>query len=265
MADMQNNGDSKIDIKNGELLGGDINLEMSEKQPRVGFEWFKTSNIMAESGDRSEAPPSIEQGKELAGLYRFTINQPFSIDANTNYLLPMFRPEVTVERFGLIQITFSGVIKKSNGKAQRTYRLSSDRFLSRGNCMIREDDHLVGVTFLPDLAAKDQHEFSIGDDSDITYKQNIGLISSHTYNETLHPSNKVEERTKSIYDVTVLLKNFKHNRSVKVEFKQAAYGRWVKLINSSAGIIQDGNSMVYKTTLIPEDEKLFSYKLGIIN
>jgi hypothetical protein len=162
LADIRNNGDSKFDIENGELLGGDINLEMSEKQPQVRNRYsFKASKFVAESGHRSKAPPSIEQGKELAGLYRFTINQSFSIDANTNYLLPMFRPQVTVERFGLIQITFSGVIKKSKGKVQRRYRLSSDRFLSRGNCMIREDDHLVGEIFLPDLAAKDQHEFSI--------------------------------------------------------------------------------------------------------
>ncbi|CAF4068669.1 unnamed protein product, partial [Rotaria sordida] len=40
-------------------------------------------------------------------------------------------------------------------------------------------------TFLPDLAANDKHDFSVGQDSDIIYKENITLISSRTYNQTI--------------------------------------------------------------------------------
>ncbi|CAF4383227.1 unnamed protein product, partial [Rotaria sordida] len=50
---------------------------------------------------------------------------------------------------------------------ERTYRLSSDVFLPRENCMIREYDYLIGETILPDIAAKDTHEFSIGQDLNI--------------------------------------------------------------------------------------------------
>ncbi len=73
---------------------------------------------------------TVEQGNELAGLYVFPIDKSFVIDARTNYLLSMFRPHVTVERYGLISKYFSTTW--NIGKAQRSYRLISDRFLSRG-------------------------------------------------------------------------------------------------------------------------------------
>jgi len=75
-------------------------------------------------------PPNIETGKELAGLYVFPITKPFTITAKTNYLLPMFRPHVSVERYALISKIFSPI--SMTGKAQRSYRLKSDRYLSQG-------------------------------------------------------------------------------------------------------------------------------------
>ena len=102
MADIRNDGTSKIDIDYAELLGDDFNLQMQEKKPN-----FYSIDRFAESkGEYDEASPAtVEEGKEVADLYVFTINKPFAIDAKTNYLLPMFRPQVTIERFGLIQKT----------------------------------------------------------------------------------------------------------------------------------------------------------------
>jgi hypothetical protein len=108
--------------------------------------------------------PNIEQGKELAGLYVFHINKPFTITAKTNYLLPMFRAHVAVERYAFISKIFLPV--SITGKAQRSYRLKSDRYLSEEKyvalfpflylffflqfirCIIREDDRIVGETAL---------------------------------------------------------------------------------------------------------------------
>ena len=107
------------------------------------------------------------KGEEVAGLDVFPIDQPLTIEGKSNYLMAMFRPQVTVERYGSIRKSFFGGAGISLGKGQRSYRLSSDRFLSRGNCLVREFDHLVGETQLPDLAANDKQEFSIGQDADI--------------------------------------------------------------------------------------------------
>jgi hypothetical protein len=134
MANIRNNGKSSISVDRAELIGGDINL--GERQTLVEFQrssmsyFMETSNTEAAASEVEVSAPSIEQGNELAGLYVFPINQPFIIDAKTNYLLPMFRPQVTVERYGLISKYFSRTF--TSGKAQRSYRLISDRFLSRG-------------------------------------------------------------------------------------------------------------------------------------
>ncbi|CAF1562909.1 unnamed protein product, partial [Rotaria sordida] len=121
-------------------------------------------------------------------------------------------------------------------------------------------------TFLPDLAANDKHDFSVGQDSDIIYKENITLISSRTYNQTIQPASKeFEERTQSVYFINLLLQNFKKNRSVKVEYKQNIYARSVKLTVNNAGFIQDGSIIKLTTTLSADDEKFFSYRIEIIH
>lgn len=133
MADIRNDGKSPVDIEHAELLGGDINLRMHEQHRSERYEMrdhaVMYSPVSAQSSG-SSSPPSVSRGEEIAGLYVFAINQAFSIDAKTNYLLPMFRPHVTVERYGLVRKSFFGGAGSSQGKAQRSYRLASDRFLS---------------------------------------------------------------------------------------------------------------------------------------
>ena len=271
MGDIRNDGKSAVDIEHAELLGGDINLQMGGQSqmprysPVLQYDMAGSSNRF-QSPSGAESVPKISQAEELAGLYVFSIDQPFSIEAQTNYLLPMFRPRVTVERYASISESFYGNAANTNGKAQRSYRLTSDRFLTRGNCIIRESDRLVGETSIPDVAAKDKLEFNIGQDADITYKQNVTLLSSRTYNETITPGSRVfTMRTQSTFDVTVLLKNFKKTRAVKVEYHQQIYGQSVKLIGTNAFFTQDGSKVKGALTLAADEEKVLQYKVEIIN
>ena len=269
MADIRNDGKSRIDIEHAELLGGDINLRMFDQHRSERYEAREHPVMYAPANTQFSPPssaPSVSRGEEVAGLYVFPIDQSFSIEGKSNYYLPMFRPQITVERYGSIRKPFFGGAGNSNGKAQRSYRLSSDRFLSRGNCIIREDDRLVGETVLPDLAGKDKYEFSIGQDADIVYKENITLMSSRSYNETIRTGSKdIEERTQSIYTINLLLKNFKKNRSIKVEYKYEIYARSVKLIGNNSGFILDGSIIRSTVSLLANDEKHFSYKIEVIN
>ena len=261
MADIRNDGKSKLDIEHAELLGGDINLQRPEQKPQM--QQYVYQDFAAES---AKSQPSISRAEEVAGLYVFAINQPFSIDAETNYLLPMFRPRVTVDRFASISKSFYGGASSSSGKARRSYRLVSDRFLSSGNCLIRESERLVGETTLPDLAAKDKHEFSIGEDADITYKENVTLISSRAYNESAGLGDKVlQERTQSVYEINVFIKNFKSNRSVNVEYQQQIYGQSVKLVTPNTSVTQEGTTAKSAITIAADGEKTISYKVEIIN
>ncbi|CAF4034788.1 unnamed protein product [Rotaria sp. Silwood2] len=267
MADIRNDGQSRIDIESAELLGGDINLEKYQKTHYMagGYAKFESTYAdMAPGAAGPPPPPSVGKGEELSGLYVFSINQPFSIDGKTNYLLPMFRPRVTVERYASISKHFYSA-GNVNGKADRAYRLSPDRFLSRGNCIIRESDRLVGETSLPDVAAKNKHEFSIGQDADIVYKENSTLVSSYTTNTTSSPYGPKQSRTQSIYDVVLTLKNYK-NRPVKVEYQQQVYGQSVKLIKTSnSNYTQEGSTIKATFTLASDEEKSISYKFELVN
>jgi hypothetical protein len=269
MADIRNDGQSKVDIEHAELLGGDINLQMNRQpQWRSPQMWAMSNSYQNLNGDRLESSaaqgPIITEGEEVAGLYIFAINQAFSIDGKTNYLLPMFRPRVTIDRYGLISKYFYGSAGSSTGKAQRSYRLSSDLYLSRGNCIIRESDRLVGETTIPDLAAKNKHEFSIGQDVDIIYKENATLIMSNTFNITTS-SNKIRSQTRSIYDISLLLKNFKKTRSVTIEYIQRVHGNSIILITSNKDFSQEVSTIKYTTTIAANDEKLLFYRVEIIN
>jgi len=54
----------------------------------------------------------------------------FIIVSKINYPLPMLRSHVSIERYGLISKYFPAT--SNSGKAQRSYRLISNRFLSYG-------------------------------------------------------------------------------------------------------------------------------------
>ena len=270
MADIRNDGPSAIAIEHAELLAGDINLLMLEQHRSERYELREVAvtyaRTNAQFSSSAASTPSVGKGEEVAGLYVFPIDQPFTIEGKSNYLLAMFRPRVTIERYGSIRKSFFGGAGVSLGKGQRSYRLSSDRFLSRGNCLVREYDHLVGETQLPDLAANDKHEFSIGQDADIVYRENVTLASSRTYNETMRTSQKeIEERTQSVYHVDILLKNFKKNRPMKIEYKQEIYARSMKLITPNDMCTQDSAMITCTATLKANDEKLLSYKVELIN
>lgn len=129
LANIRNNQKSAILINQAELVGGDIHLNREIESNRR----YTTSSISAFASfdsSSSGSPPNVKEGFESAGIHVFLIDQPFIIDGRTNYILPMFRPRITVQRFGLISKHFSP--SSSNGQVQRSYRLTSDQFLPGG-------------------------------------------------------------------------------------------------------------------------------------
>ncbi|CAF1477270.1 unnamed protein product [Adineta ricciae] len=268
MADIRNDGQSRVDIEHAELLGGDINLQIQSNS------YWKSGSSMHEAAafdnsagihvaSRKSFVPSIGQGEEVAGLYVFTVSTPFSVEGKTNYLLPMFRPRATVERFALISKYFS-TAGASNGKAQRSYRLSADRFLSKGNCIIREYDRLVGETSLPNLAAKNPHDFAIGEDADVVYKENVTLISAQALTSVSSSYHGTHGQTKSTYNVNLYIKSYK-NRPFKLEYQQHVHASAVKLIEPRTNFTLENSAVKYKTTLAANEEKVLSYKLEVVN
>ncbi|CAF2033671.1 unnamed protein product [Rotaria magnacalcarata] len=283
MANIRNDARSSVFIDQAELICGDINLQIHQIQYDRSFRKYRSGS---ESHNQQQAnsmqtvfadtisPVIVEQGKELAGLYVFSIEQPFMINGKANYLLPMFHPQVSVERFGLISKTFSTM--PMHGKAQRSYRLRSDRYLSHGNCIIREYDRVVGEISLPNLAANDKYEFSIGEDANIIYKENSVLISLSTFNETESmmkdsleknlPLGTAITRARYIYTIHLQVKNFK-THEVQIEYEQKGFHSYntIKLITvDNDQFIQDGSSIKSNTTLQANTTENYIYTVELI-
>jgi hypothetical protein len=281
MANIRNDGKLAIKINQAELIGGDINLQIQQQYERSyrSFAYNSNSNMQAqqiqmEKSAEATADVSVEQGKELAGLYIFSINKPFTINAKTNYLLSMFQPQISLERYGLISKIFSS--NSATGKAQRSYCLKADRYLSQGNCLIRESDRIVGETQLPNLAAKDKYDFSIGEDADIVYKENVTLVSSKTFNETATAIKTLDgknvspvvfiTRTQLVYNIDVKLKNFKM-RPVKIQYEQKGFYSYQTFELTKATkyeFIRDGSSIKTNMTLKANTTEKFSYTLMLV-
>ena len=125
-------------------------------------------------------------------------------------------------------------------------------------------NRVSGETSIPNLAAKDKHEFTIGEDADITYKENVTLVSSRN---ATSGSDRISHivRTVSIYDVHITIRNFKKGRGVKVEYKQEVYGQSVKLFTPNTHFSQDGSNIKAAVTIPADEEKTFTYKIEVVN
>ncbi|CAF3813168.1 unnamed protein product [Rotaria sp. Silwood1] len=267
LADIRNDGKSRIDIKSAELLSNDFNILTSQSRledpRRLTFDGssHRTQEHEPDLTYKVVNPP-IDQGEDLSGLYVFSINQSFSIDTKTNYLITMFHIPVNVERYASISKHFStpGYI---HGKAERAYRLTSDRFLPYGNYIIREFDCLVGETLLPNIGAKQKHEFSIGQHNDIIYKENSILISLPNSNITTEYQKELKIKTPLIYEFNLFLKNFKINRPVKTEYQKHFDGALIKLLTTSANLTLENTTIKYTTIIPANNEKILVYKVEI--
>ena len=136
------------------------------------------------------------------------------------------------------------------------------------SCIIRESNRIVGETQLPELAANNKYEFSIGQDAEVTYTENITLVSSEQVQDTVTLNSTFRANfTRSVYKINVLVKNLK-TRSIKVEYAQLftyAYNIFkLELINSNDDICaQENLSIKCNSVLNADDEKFYSYRVQL--
>jgi hypothetical protein len=123
IANIRNNRRSSVSVDQAELFSGDINIRMQNQQYNY-YDSFRNMQALTNS------VPTIGKGEELMGVHAFVIDKPFVVDAQANYLLPMCQPHISVERYSSIYKIFSAM--STSGKAQRSYRLKSNQYLSNG-------------------------------------------------------------------------------------------------------------------------------------
>ncbi|CAF0743497.1 unnamed protein product [Adineta ricciae] len=180
-ADIRNDGSSLLMIDSAELIAGDVNIRSSSYSSASynDYSGFGSAGVASDQqiiATTTYPTPIISQSEELAGLYIFTINDTFILDPHSNYILPMFRPTIDIERYGLIDKYFQRMDRQGN--AQRAYRLRvPDKYLPKGHVFVRESDRLVGETTWSDYSANETNEFYLGEDPDLQFIESIQLIS----------------------------------------------------------------------------------------
>ncbi|CAF0923952.1 unnamed protein product [Didymodactylos carnosus] len=269
-ADMQNSGLNAVQIEQAELFGGDINIR-GPSQTSYNNEYYQSAGsgnaaagLYNDVSYTTMSPTHI--GQELAGVYLFTIDKPFIIDAKSNYLLPIIRSTIEIERYGSIRKYFQ--ITNNNGNAQRSYRLKSDQFLLKGNVLVRENNRLVGETMWTDQAANNSYIFSIGQDPDIIYSETIMLLTNESSKSVENsqsgniPNGNIGYvyTVNTTYEITLNLKNFKE-RSVLVEYMQDMTSRLFIFPQQTNDFKRDGSIIAGNFTLQSKEIKELKYKI----
>ncbi|CAF3401223.1 unnamed protein product [Rotaria socialis] len=183
-ADIQNDGSSSLTIDSAELISGDVNIRSSSS----GSSQYFTNNfpspsydapqsgIYQQAGPVTTTAPTIAPSRELAGIYVFSINETFILNPQANYILPIFRPTIDIERYGLIEKYFRSM--DNRGHARRAYRLRvPNTYLPKGQVFVRESNRLVGEIYWSDHSPNETNEFNLGEDPDLQYTEYVQLNS----------------------------------------------------------------------------------------
>jgi len=221
-ADIRNDGSSLLMIDSAELISGDVNIQSSSSSSyynigtgQSGFGIYGAAADSVSDQQTLTAPsptPMISQGEELAGVYIFSINETFILDPQSNYILPMFRPRIDIERYGLIEKYFQRM--DNRGNAQRAYRLRvPDRYIPKGQVFVRESNRLVGETSWSDYSSNQTNEFNLGADPDLQYIEYIQLNSQRQAYEA-----NGYRFILSTYTINLSLMNNK-NRPINFEYR----------------------------------------------
>lgn len=263
-ADISNDGSSSLTIDSAELISGDVNIRSpsgSDSSNGIGQASFAVASVDLQQGANGAADdfesdaPVISTGEELAGLYVFSINETFTLDPRTNYILPMLAPQIHSERYGLIEKFFTRA--DNRGTAQRAYRLRvPDTFLPKGQVFIRESDRLVGESFWPDLGANETNEFTLGQDPDMQFTEYIQLNSRRQAYEA-----NGYRFVLSTYTISLQLINSKA-RPINVEYRLKFYSQdnlTLKENTANNSLQLDGSTLVGVFELNAHEEQQLKF------
>lgn len=250
-ADVKNISKRDYQIKSTELFGGDVELVQSSGQRT----FMLAKHAYASSAPLSMAapppPPTIESQGELAGLYFYSINQPFILNQQSTFSLPFVKPTIQLEKYAGLENHFQEQSQK--GKFHRKYRIESDRFLPSGVVTVREDGRVVGQVQMCDLAQAEKQDLDCGDDPDILFNRQVKVLQ--------------QQRQSASYQIQLSIKNSK-SKSVKYEYKEIINSAkfTLKPVNQEQPLdkliqeIPDGLKII-QPNLQPNQEQTFSYQI----
>ena len=184
LADIRNSSDQSFNVNATELYAGEVQLEGGQPMPYARAQVTATM-----SADMASPAPKVNSLGELRGLYRYGLDQPFTLPANGNVSLPFLNPKVTFERFGVASVGFG--LGSGKGNLNRGYRLKSDTELPGGPVTVREDGRLVGQVSVDTTSANTPLDLNLGTDPDLTYTRSVAVSVQNKGSKTETTTAKV--------------------------------------------------------------------------
>jgi hypothetical protein len=193
-ADIRNNGEQSIIIKEAELTAGDIKLTERPVQ-------------YLRSGLKSFTHPL---GEQATGTYVYQLEIPSSISLAPHSIKSMkfFQANITVESFLCYSSIFSTI--NSDGKLMKAYNITSHNdYIPNGRLILQEQGRFMGEINLPDITMGETYTMKFGYDADISYRREIRIIEGD------------ENTDKITYHVKYLFENYKSSRDVHLYFTES--------------------------------------------
>ncbi|CAF2981477.1 unnamed protein product [Rotaria sp. Silwood2] len=248
-ADMTNNTKRDYQIKRTELFGGDVQLQETAHQSRRFHAQCCMKSCCCDSA--VGGAPTIESEGELAGIYWYSIDQPFILIQQSTFSLPFVKPNITLEKYAGLTNYFQEQTQK--GKFQRKYRVESDRFLPKGTVTVREDGRVVGQAQLSDISQGEKKDLDCGNDPDVSFTRQIKILS--------------QKRESASYDINLTIKNAK-TKNIKYEYKEIiSSAKFIitpknnnEQINNKIQIISEGIEIIGEE-LQPNEEQTFQFEV----
>lgn len=173
LADIHNPGDQTYDVKNTELISGEVNILGESPYAEERYVAPAAPAPMISSRPTSAAN-TVRAAGESRGLHRFRLDRGFTLPARSTTSLPFLTPKVTITRLNTFQTEFSTGM--DTGTAQRSYRLKTSAYLPGGALLIRDEGRVVGQDNLPETAANDPVELDLGRDPELTFTRTVQTV-----------------------------------------------------------------------------------------
>lgn len=246
---MTNNTKRDYKIKRTELFGGDVHLQQNGRDSTNSRGCYCAAELCCCSCENSS--PKIESQGELAGLYFYSIDQPFVLIQQSTYSLPFVKPIIQLEKILSIENYFQE--QKQKGKFQRKYRIQSDKFLPKGLVTIREDGRVIGQAHLCDLAQGEKQDLLCGDDPDVYFIRDVKILS--------------QKRSSSSYQIQLTIINSK-TKSVRFQYKETISSAKFtinstnddQILNEQIQILDDGLK-IHQDHLKSNEKIIFNYQI----
>ena len=172
LADLRNTSDESFNVFGTELFAGEVQLQSGGPLP------YARTEVQSAAMAADSAAPKVNGLGELRGLYRYALDRPFVLPAGGTVSLPFLNPQVSVERFGMLDIGFSP--SGSKGTLGRGYRLKASTELPAGSVTVREDGRLVGQVGVETTPANTPLELNLGSDPDLRYTRTAATTAGKT-------------------------------------------------------------------------------------